>query len=116
MLAVRLSWCAAALAAALCFAVWPTVGHAYTAEEQQACSPDAFRLCGSEIPDIDRVTACMVRKQSQLSPECRKFFRPSPQAAASGKPNSITPVAARTSKSKSKSKAKSKKAAKPAAT
>jgi hypothetical protein len=26
---------------------------------QQACTPDAMRLCGQFIPDRDRVTACM---------------------------------------------------------
>jgi hypothetical protein len=53
---------------------------AYTAEQQQACSPDAFRLCSAEIPDVDRVTACMVRNKSQLSPQCRAFFRPGPES------------------------------------
>jgi hypothetical protein len=52
---------------------------AYTAEQQQACSPDAFRLCSAEIPDVERVTACMVRNKSQLSPQCRAFFRPGPE-------------------------------------
>ncbi len=36
---------------------------------------DAFSLCGSEIPDVQRVTACMVRKQAELSPGCRVYFR-----------------------------------------
>jgi hypothetical protein len=102
----------ATLAAALSFSCWPATGHAYTAEEQQACQPDAFRLCGSEIPDVDRVTACMVAKKSQLSPECRRFFRPDPdpgQAAAvparpAGKPMSLKPATARKSKPKPKPK------------
>jgi hypothetical protein len=41
------------------------------------CTSDAFRLCGSEIPDVDRVTACMVKQKSQLSPGCRALFRES---------------------------------------
>ncbi|WP_024518958.1 hypothetical protein [Bradyrhizobium sp. Tv2a-2] len=52
---------------------------AYTAEQQQACMPDAFRLCSSEIPDIDRIKSCMVRNRSQLSPQCRAFFRAGPE-------------------------------------
>jgi hypothetical protein len=62
-------------------ALWvvPTAGWAYTAEQQQACMGDAFSLCGSEIPDVQRTTACMVRKQAQLSPGCRVYFRPEPQ-------------------------------------
>ena len=62
-------------------ALWilPTAGWVYTAEQQQACMGDAFSLCGSEIPDVQRTTACMVRKQAQLSPGCRVYFRPEPQ-------------------------------------
>jgi hypothetical protein len=105
----------ATLALVLSLLMLPTSGHAYTQEEQQACQPDAFRLCSSEIPDVDRVTACMVAKKSQLSPECRRFFRsgPDPSEAAAtqaGKPMSIKPATAR------KSKAKAKKTTKPAAT
>ena len=49
-----------------------------TPEQEQACTSDAFRLCSSEIPNVDRVTACMVAKKSQLSPPCRAQFRPDP--------------------------------------
>src|ERR1043166_3080024 len=48
---------------------------AYTAEQQQACTGDAFRVCGSEIPNIDRITVCMIRNKALLSPGCRVFFR-----------------------------------------
>lgn len=44
---------------------------AFSAEAQQMCSGDAFRLCASEIPNIPAVTACMIRKRSSLSPSCR---------------------------------------------
>jgi hypothetical protein len=84
------------LATALAGSMLATAGHAYTADEQQACSGDAFRLCSSEIPDVDRVTACMVVKKAQLSPGCRVFFRssePVPAATrATTKPLSIRPV------------------------
>ncbi len=53
------------------FEVSPSPGFAFTMEAQQMCSGDAFRLCSSEIPDIPRVTACMVRHRSDLSPGCR---------------------------------------------
>jgi hypothetical protein len=75
------------VAAALSCSVLPHVGYAYTPEEQQACQGDAFRLCGPEIPDVDRVTACMVAKKSQLSPGCAVYFRRGPATkAASSKP------------------------------
>jgi hypothetical protein len=103
------------LTAALAFSILPSAGYAYTAEEQQACSGDAFRLCSSEIPDVDRVTACMIAKKSQLSPPCRVFFRPDPEPpSAAGTPLSIRPVAAR--KSAKTRPHKPKKSAKPDAT
>jgi hypothetical protein len=55
---------------------WPAAGWAYTGDQEQACTGDAFRLCSSEIPDVPRVTACMVRRQAELSPGCRIYFRP----------------------------------------
>jgi hypothetical protein len=48
-----------------------TSGFAYTLEEQQMCTGDAFRLCSSEIPNIPRITACMVKHRAQLSSGCR---------------------------------------------
>lgn len=60
-------------ASASAFAFTPTQA------QREACTPDAFRLCGSEIPDIGRVTACMIAKKASLSPACRAVF-----AAAAG--------------------------------
>ena len=48
-----------------------TSSFAYTAEAQQMCTSDAFRLCSSEIPNIPRITACMVKHRADLSPGCR---------------------------------------------
>src|SRR5262245_11240039 len=77
MLVIRFtrSQLGAVLAASFALALLPGAADAYTFEQQQACSGDAFRLCSSEIPDIGRITACMVRNRSQLSPECRVYFR-----------------------------------------
>ena len=81
------------IATALSFSMLPSAGEAYTPEQQQACSGDAFRLCGPEIPDVDRVTVCMIRNRSQLSPGCRVYFRdPEPPApVAVRKPVSVKP-------------------------
>jgi hypothetical protein len=108
------------LATGLSFSILPTAGRAYTQEEQQACSGDAFRLCSAEIPDVDRFTACMIRNKSQLSPECRVYFRPDPEVTpvAEGRPLSIKPASSRkpvAAKPASKPR-KPKKPAKPAAT
>jgi hypothetical protein len=102
--------------AAVSFAsVVPTSVHAYTPEQQQACSPDAMRLCGEFVPDVDRITACMIQKKSQLSPECRRFFRPGPEPAASAEPppNFVRVKPAKTATTKKKPK---KPATKPADT
>jgi hypothetical protein len=94
----------AALGLALSIGWLPAEGYAYTAEEQQACTPDAMRLCGAYIPDVDRITACMIQNSSQLSPECGRFFRrgPAPGEAASArparKPMHIKPAVAKTRK------------------
>ncbi|MFT4118519.1 hypothetical protein [Bradyrhizobium sp.] len=51
--------------------VLPTGAHAFSADAQQMCTADAFRLCGAEIPNIPRITACMIQHRSDLSPGCR---------------------------------------------
>ena len=48
-----------------------TASFAYTAEAQQMCTGDAFRLCSSEIPNISKITACMIKHRADLSPGCR---------------------------------------------
>ncbi len=49
----------------------PTASFAYTAEAQQMCTGDAFRLCSSDIPNIPAITACMIKHRTDLSPGCR---------------------------------------------
>ncbi|MDE2375688.1 hypothetical protein [Bradyrhizobium sp.] len=49
----------------------PTASFAYTAEAQQMCTGDAFRLCSAEIPNIPKITACMIKHRAELSPGCR---------------------------------------------
>jgi hypothetical protein len=44
-------------------------------EAQQACTPDAMRLCNEFIPDVAKVTSCMMAKRSQLSEACRVAMR-----------------------------------------
>jgi len=48
-----------------------TSSFAFSAEAQQMCTGDAFRLCSSEIPNIPKITACMVRQRTSLSSGCR---------------------------------------------
>ena len=45
-----------------------------TMEQQMACTPDVFRLCGAQIPDVNRIVACLQQNTPQLSGPCRAVF------------------------------------------
>jgi hypothetical protein len=47
-----------------------------TPEQQQACQPDAMRLCSEFVPNVEQITACMTKKKALLSPECKAVFGP----------------------------------------
>lgn len=57
--------------AAIVSIVSTTSSFAFSAEAQQQCTGDAFRLCSSEIPNIPKITACMMKHRSDLSAGCR---------------------------------------------
>src|ERR1700716_843472 len=60
------------LAFALSFsALSSSASFAFSAEAQQMCTGDAFRLCSSEIPNVERITACMMKQRANLSVGCR---------------------------------------------
>jgi len=46
-----------------------------TAEQRWACERDAFKFCGREIPNVQRVTVCMTKNVKKLSPACRSQFK-----------------------------------------
>ena len=46
-----------------------------TPEQRWACTEDAFKFCGNDIPDVPRITACMIKNIKQLSPVCRAQFK-----------------------------------------
>jgi hypothetical protein len=48
-----------------------TASFAFSAEAQQMCTGDAFKLCSSEIPNIPKITACMFKHKAELSSGCR---------------------------------------------
>ena len=68
--AVRKISLALAFAASIS-ALSSTSSFAFSAEAQQMCSGDAFRLCSSEIPNIPKITACMIKQRANLSSGCR---------------------------------------------
>jgi hypothetical protein len=47
---------------------------AFSSEAQQQCTGDAFRLCSSEIPNVAKITACMMKQRSSLSAGCRSVM------------------------------------------
>ena len=98
------------LATMLSVSIWPAVSQAYTPEQEQACSGDAMRICGAFVPDVDRITVCMIQNKSQLSPPCRVFFRDSEAAATpvnAGRPMSIRPEVSKKPVKKTRKPAKS---------
>ena len=46
-----------------------------TMEQQMACTPDVWRLCSDQIPDVSRITACLQANTPQLSSGCRAVFQ-----------------------------------------
>jgi hypothetical protein len=52
--------------------------HSGTAEEQEACTPDVFRICSAQIPNEDRIVACLNKHLAKLSPACRAVMTGAP--------------------------------------
>jgi hypothetical protein len=57
-------------------AVTPASSQEYrgTWEQQMACTPDVWRLCGDQVPDVSRIVACLRQNTPQLSNGCRAVF------------------------------------------
>jgi hypothetical protein len=105
----RAAWMTGVLFSA---SIWPAIAWAYTPEQEQACSGDAMRLCSSEIPDVERITACMAQHKAELSPPCQaQFTSPPGPAVAADPPDRVKPAKPR--KSTHAKPHKSKKPAKP---
>jgi hypothetical protein len=45
-----------------------------TPEQRRACTPDVYRLCAGEIPNVRAITACLRRQRSSLSSACAAVF------------------------------------------
>jgi hypothetical protein len=87
------------VASVLAFGMLTTSAFAHTAEQEQMCSGDAMRLCGEFIPSVDRITACMIQKYSQLSDGCKSVFQvPAPAARTPASPVNYSPTTTRPSK------------------
>ena len=74
-----------------------------TWEQQMACTPDVMRLCSDQIPDTNRIVACLRENTALLGRSCRAVFesnasvqQPSPgrasQPQAMQRPYAAQPV------------------------
>jgi hypothetical protein len=53
-----------------------------TAEQRAACTPDVFRLCSSDIPNVPAIVACLQREKANLSNPCRLVMAAAPTTSA----------------------------------
>lgn len=60
--------------AAMTLAATTAFADPYNSEQQRLCSSDAMRLCSSEIPNVEQVTACMRKQKASLSDGCKAVF------------------------------------------
>jgi hypothetical protein len=45
-----------------------------TTVQLDACRPDVFRLCGSYIPDVGQIVACLRGNEARLSEVCHQVM------------------------------------------
>lgn len=65
---------AAWLALGAALVTLPASAESVDAEKRRLCTGDAFRLCSSEIPNVELVTACMRKQKDSLSDGCKSVF------------------------------------------
>ena len=66
-----------ALALGLVLALFATgfaLAELATPEQRKACTPDVYRLCAGEIPNVRAITSCLRRQKANLSDACRAVF------------------------------------------
>lgn len=51
-----------------------------TEQQRKACTPDAFRLCTTAMPDEKQVEDCLRAAGPRLSRACHEVFYPQPEA------------------------------------
>ena len=54
-----------------------------SAEQRAACTPDVFRLCSAQIPNVDAIVACLKREKANLGADCRAVFDAPERGSAS---------------------------------
>ena len=67
----NLSALSAALLLALSLSAGSAAAQGHTRADEEACTPDVYRLCGDYVPNQSRIVSCLKAKRSRLSPACR---------------------------------------------
>jgi hypothetical protein len=70
---------------------FPSTSFAFvvTAEQRAACAPDVYRLCSSDIPNVEKIIVCMKKEKPNLSPACRAVVEAAEETIAT---RSVAPV------------------------
>jgi hypothetical protein len=63
-----------------------------TFEQQLACTGDVLSLCGDQIPDTNRIVACLRQNTPQLSNGCRAVFESNASVSQQVSPQQPAPV------------------------
>src|SRR5437763_12607928 len=66
-----------------------------TWEQQMACTPDVWRLCSDQIPDVNRIVGCLRQNTPQLSSNCRSVFESNASAQPQATPRTPQQTAPR---------------------
>jgi hypothetical protein len=79
----------------------PASGQEYRGNDQQqmACTPDVWRLCSDQIPNVSSIVACLQQNTPRLSPGCRAVFETEAASRTTGsngrigrsRPNAVPP-------------------------
>ncbi|WP_200944184.1 hypothetical protein [Methylobacterium sp. Leaf399] len=61
--------------AGLIFGIGTSAGLAQgTTLQRAACTPDVFKFCSGDIPNVERITTCLRQKKASLSSGCQAVF------------------------------------------
>jgi hypothetical protein len=63
-----------------------------TLQQQLACTGDVLSLCGDQIPDTNRIVACLRQNTPQLSDGCRAVFESNASVPQQASPQQPPPV------------------------
>ena len=66
-----LSGASAALLVVLVLSAGSAAAQGHSRADEDACTPDVYRLCGDYVPNQARIVSCLRAKRSRLSPACR---------------------------------------------